>query len=283
MRPDIFAVPGATIYHEIRGAGPVLLVLPGGGGDANGSDELAELLAPYATVVTMDARGYSRSVLDSGQPEQQHVRVQSEDAYLLLRHLTDEPAHVVGMSAGGIVGLDLLARHPDSVRALVAHDPPCFAVLPDAAEQRAFVTEVSHLARTEGIPAAAQRFLDGIGGAMAPTPAPDARTPQEAAMWARLAANAPIMMEYELCEFTSYIPDFAALATAVDRLTLGVSADSRQLLPSRPAARIAARLGLEVVEFPGMHNGARTHTREFATRVIEVLGIQRCAGGRSIQ
>ncbi|WP_067683262.1 alpha/beta fold hydrolase [Nocardia miyunensis] len=283
MKSDTFPVPGATIYHEIRGAGPVLLMLPGGGGDANGADEMAEILAPHVTVVTMDARGYSRSTLDSGRPEQQHVRVQSEDAYLLLRHLTDEPAYVVGSSDGGIVGMDLLARHPEVVRGLLAHEPPCFAVLPDAAEHRAFVTEVSHLARTQGTAAASRRFLDGIGGAMAPGPEPVDLTPHQAAMWARLAANAAIMMVYELCEFTSYIPDFATLATLADRLVLGVGAGSRQLLPGRPAAQIAARLGIEVAEFPGMHNGARTHTREFTARVTEVLGIQRYATGGSIQ
>ncbi|WP_235748689.1 alpha/beta fold hydrolase [Nocardia coffeae] len=283
MKSDTFPVPGATIYHEIRGTGPVLLMLPGGGGDANGSDEMAELLAPHATVITMDARGYSRSTLDSGRPEQQHVRVQSEDAYLLLRHLTDEPAYVVGGSDGAIVGLDLLTRHPDVVRGLLAHEPPCFAVLPDAEEHRAFVTEVAHLARTDGMAAASQRFLDGIGGAMAPSPEPSELTPHQTAMWARLAVNAPIMMEYELCEFTSYIPDFATLATQADRLVLAVGADSRHLLPARPAARIAERLGLEAVDFPGMHNGARTHTLEFAARVLELLGIQRYARGGSIQ
>ncbi len=283
MRSDTFHVPGASIYHEIRGAGPVLLVLPGGGGDANGADEMADLLAPHVTVVTMDARGYSRSTLDSGRAEQQYVRVQSQDAYLLLRHLTDEPAYVLGGSAGAIVGLDLLSRHPEVVRGLLAHDPPCFAVLPDAAEHRAFVTEVAHLARTAGLAAASQRFLDGVGGAMAPSPAPGELTPAQAAMWERLAANAAVMMQYELCELTSYIPDFATLATVADRLVLGVGAQSRHLLPSRPAALIAERLGIEVAEFPGMHNGARTHTPEFAARVIEVLGIQRYARGGSIQ
>lgn len=269
--PGTLRVPGATLYYETRGSGPVLLALPGGGGDANGFDEMAALLAPHFTVVAVDARGYSRSTLDSGAPETQHVRVQSDDAYRLLSHLTGEPAYVVGGSAGAIVGLDLLARHPERIRALVAHDPPCFAVLPDAAEQRAFVEEVYTLARTEGLPAAAARFAAGIGPAMKPTPAPSDMTPAQAAMWARLAVNAPIMLEYELREFTSYTPDYAALAGVRDRLVLGVGRESRHLLPSRPAAEIAARLGLSVTEFPGMHNGMRTEAEEFASRLLELL------------
>ncbi|MGF6888236.1 pimeloyl-ACP methyl ester carboxylesterase [Nocardia sp. GAS34] len=264
-------VPGATLYYETRGSGPVLLALPGGGGDANGFDDMAELLAPRFTVVALDARGYSRSPLDSGTPETQQVRVQSDDAYRLLTHLTDQPAYIVGGSAGAIVGLDLLTRHPECVRTLVTHDPPCFAVLPDAAEQRTFVEEVYTLARTEGIAAASARFLAGIGGAMKPSPAPGELPPDKAAMWARLAANAPIMMEYELREFTSYIPDYVALSAVRDRLVLGVGRESRHLLPSRPAAEIAARVGLSVTEFPGMHNGMRTEAREFAAQLIDLL------------
>ncbi len=270
MRSAYLPVPGASIYHEIRGTGPVLLALPGGGGDANNFDEMAELLAPYFTVVAIDARGYSRSTLDRVAPTQQSVEVQSDDAHRLLRQLTDEPAYVLGGSNGAIVGLDLLARHPDRIAWLIAHEPPCFAVLPDAADQRAFVEEVYTLARTEGMSAASARFLTGIGGAMKPAPAE--LTPHTAAMWERLSANGPIMMEYELREFTSYIPDYTALAAARERLVLGVGRETGDQLPARPAARIAAHINLETTEFPGMHNGMRTEAKEFALRVIEIFG-----------
>ncbi|WP_254207257.1 alpha/beta hydrolase [Nocardia alni] len=272
MRSAILPVPGASIYHEIRGSGPVLLALPGGGGDANGFDEMAELLAPHFTVVAIDARGYSRSTLDRVAPVRQSVEVQSDDAYRLLRHLTDEPAYVVGSSNGAIVGLDLLARHPDRVVRLIAHEPPCFAVLPDAADQRTFVEEVYTLARTEGMASASVRFLTGIGGAMKSAPAPAELTAHTAAMWERLSANGPIMMEYELREFTSYIPDYTALTAARDRLVLGVGRETGERLPARPAARIAARVNLEITEFPGMHNGMRTEAKEFASQVLDIFG-----------
>lgn len=34
MRSGTLDVPGATLYYEVCGAGPVLLLLPGSGGDA---------------------------------------------------------------------------------------------------------------------------------------------------------------------------------------------------------------------------------------------------------
>ncbi|QLY28746.1 alpha/beta fold hydrolase [Nocardia huaxiensis] len=271
MRSHTFAVPGATLHYEIRGAGPLLLLIPGGGGDAGTFDGMAEALEKHFTVVAFDPRGYSRSTLDSGQPEDQHVAVQRDDVYRLLTHLTDKPALVCGTSDGAIVGLDLLARHPETIRTLIAHEPPCFAILPDAAEHRAMVEEVYALHRTEGLAAAGARFFAGIGGAMKPSPQPAELSPREAELWARLAANAPIMMEHELREFTSYTPDYQALTAVSDRLLLAVGRETLDRLPARPARVIAERLDLKVTEFPGAHNGLRTDAVEFAHQLIEIL------------
>ncbi|PSK26657.1 alpha/beta hydrolase [Nocardia seriolae] len=263
-------MPEASLYYEVRGNGPLVLFIPGGGGDAASVDPIAELLEDRFTVVSLDPRGYSRSVLDGPQVTQR-VEVQSDDVYRLLCHLTEEPALVVGGSSGAIVGLDLLARHPERVEALVAHEPPCFAVLSDAAEQRAMVEEVHTLFRTEGPAAASARFLAGIGGAMKPAPAAAELPPRTAEMWARLAVNGPLMMECELREFTSYVPDFVALAAAADRLVLAVGRETRGCLPYRPAVEIARRIGIEVTEFPGAHNGMRTDAAEFAAQLADTL------------
>ncbi|MBB5918028.1 pimeloyl-ACP methyl ester carboxylesterase [Nocardia transvalensis] len=271
MRSATLAVPGARLYYEVRGEGPLLVLLPGGGGDASAADPLAEALERHFTVVALEQRGYSRSTLDSGRPETQRVSVQADDVYRLLRHLTDQPAAVFGTSNGGIVGLELLARHPEAVHTLIAHEPPCFAVLPDAVAHRAMVEEVYTLFRTEGPAAAGARFLAGIGGAMKPPPDPGELSPRAAATWERLAANGPLMMAYELREFTSYLPDYAALRPVAERLVLAVGCETRGCLPYRPAVEIAARLGLEVTEFPGAHNGARTEAPEFARQLTDIL------------
>ena len=61
-------VPGATIYYETRGAGPLLLIIPGGPQDAGVFVDLATHLADRYTVVAYDPRGNSRSRFD-GEPE----------------------------------------------------------------------------------------------------------------------------------------------------------------------------------------------------------------------
>jgi pimeloyl-ACP methyl ester carboxylesterase len=56
MKTDILEVPGANLYYELRGSGPVLLLVCGGVYDAAGYAGLAEQLADRYTVVTYDRR-----------------------------------------------------------------------------------------------------------------------------------------------------------------------------------------------------------------------------------
>ncbi|SEG99809.1 Pimeloyl-ACP methyl ester carboxylesterase [Nonomuraea solani] len=272
MESGHLVVPGARLYYEVRGGGPVLLLVPGGGGDAGVLDPLADELAGRFTVVAVDPRGYSRSHLD-GPHEDQRVEVHSEDAHRLLERLTPpgEGAYVFGGSDGGIVALDLLARHPGRLRRVVAHEPPCVEVLPDAAAQRAFFGEVYAIYRAEGIGAAGAHMLAGIGGKMKELPDPATLPPRAAEMVARVTANIPLFMEHELRQFTSYRPDVAALSGVADRLVLAVGRESRGHLPYRPAAELAAQTGGELVEFPGGHGGYTEHPAEFAKVLVSVL------------
>ncbi|MBF6475406.1 MULTISPECIES: alpha/beta fold hydrolase [Nocardia] len=272
MRSETMKVPGATLYYEVSGAGPVLLLLPGSGGDAAVFDPVVEPLAEHFTVVAVDPRGYSRSVLDPGPPADIEVEVQSEDAHLLLEHLTPEgeEAYVFGGSGGAVVALDLLARHPRRLRLVIAHEPPSFGVLPDAAEHKAFVEEVYALFATEGLAAAGARFLEGIGGGV-DMPDPAGLSPLAAAMIERLHANAPRSMAHELRPITSYLPNVAALASVTDRLVLGAGRDSKGKLPHRPAEALAAQLNIPLTEFPGGHSGFTDAPAEFAQQLLELL------------
>jgi sucrose-6-phosphate hydrolase SacC (GH32 family) len=70
-------VPGATIYYEVRGTGPMLLISESGDGDAGRSIDLVSRLTDDYTVVTYDRRGLSRSTPDN--PDQ---------AVTLVEHVT---------------------------------------------------------------------------------------------------------------------------------------------------------------------------------------------------
>jgi pimeloyl-ACP methyl ester carboxylesterase len=143
-------VPGAQLYYEVQGTGPVLLMISCGPTDAGIFAGLARFLADRYTVVTYDPRGNSRSVLD-GPPEDQRTDVHGGDAAQLLAALSGEPANVLGSSGGAQIGLNLAARYPHRVHTLVAHEPPCVQLLHAAAEQRAFTESVYNTYRADGV------------------------------------------------------------------------------------------------------------------------------------
>ncbi|WP_354637769.1 alpha/beta fold hydrolase [Kitasatospora camelliae] len=267
-------VPGATLHYEVRGSGPVLLLIPGGAGDAGMYTGLTAALADRHTVIGYDQRGLSRSRIHGeagtadGRPTgEQRVTEWSEDVSRLLHALAPgEQATVVGCSSGAIVALDLLARHPEQVRRVVAHEPPLVDLLPDPAPHRALFAEVREIFRRSGVGPAMARFSEGLGGRQDDRPT---ELPPELAEFApRMHANLPVFLEQVLCPFSSGRPDLDRLRPVADRLVLAVGRESRGQVPLYgPAERLAELLDCRLAEFPGGHLGATERPREFAEQL----------------
>src|SRR5438874_12956234 len=77
-------VPGATLYYEVRGSGPVLLMMPGGPADATTFRRMEERLAADYTVVTYDPRGLSHSTEHEPLDDSRMVEIYADDAHRLL-------------------------------------------------------------------------------------------------------------------------------------------------------------------------------------------------------
>jgi pimeloyl-ACP methyl ester carboxylesterase len=269
-------VDGAELYYEVRGSGPVLLLICGGVYDAAGYAGLAGQLADRYTVVTYDRRGNSRSPLD-GPPELQHIEVHGDDAHRVL-NAVGEPAYVFGNSSGAIIGMELAARHPEQVLALVVHEPPLFELLPDRAYWRTVIQEIEETFAKEGPGAAGQilttAFEKSGGGADDEDRIPGgAEAPQELdaetmAMMARFEQNFGFFIGYEVPSFAKYVPDLAAL----QRVVVAIGDATKQGEPQYQGALVLAeRLGTEPVVFPGDHGGFGTEAEPFARRLSELL------------
>jgi pimeloyl-ACP methyl ester carboxylesterase len=266
MQTRTLQVPGASLYYEVRGSGPVLLMIPGGPMDAAGFAPLADALADRYTVVTCDCRGNSRSTAE-GPKDDLTVGVFADDAHRLLAAVTSEPAYVLGSSGGASYGLDLVARYPEQVRTLVAHEPPVAALLPDAAHWRAFTEEIRDIYRRDGVFPAMQKFGEGVG---LDGPEPGAEPDPEAMQ--RMMGNLDLFAGYTIPVITNYAPDLEALRTSPARLVVGVGDESTpDQLAYRSAVALAAGLGIEPAVFPGAHGGFGSHPETFAVRLHEVL------------
>ncbi|MFD7425766.1 alpha/beta fold hydrolase [Streptomyces sp. NPDC059818] len=266
-------VDGATLHYEVRGRGPLLLLIPGGAGGAASFDAVADDLAAEYTVATYDPRGMSRSTLADPGAEQR-VAEHAYDAFRVLELLSPgEPARVFGTSSGAIVAVHLLTARPGHVERVVAHEPPMVEVLPDASGHRALVARVAETLRTEGLMPAMAVFAAGLkkDGDTTEPAASVGLPPQAAARAEQTMANLPYFVGRIVPAFMSYAPDINRLEALSDRLVLACGDGSRGELPYRPAAFLAERLGTELQHFPGGHTGLTTHPAEFGELLRKVL------------
>ncbi len=265
-------VPGATLYYEVRGSGPVLLMMPGGPADAGAFRNIAQPLASHYTVVTYDPRGLSHSTLDGPLQDERIVEIFADDVHRLLSETAKEPADVFASSGGAVIGLELAARHPEQVRTLVSHEPPAPALLADPARERAAMAEIVQTFRTAGIGPAMQKFMAQTrirGGP--PPPPPGEPTPEMREAMAQFQRNMEFWLGRYFLAIAAYEPDFNALKAGSSRIVPAVGDASRGELAHEGGLRLAARLGTEAVVFPGAHGGFESHAPEFAVKLREVL------------
>ncbi|GAA3919415.1 alpha/beta hydrolase [Streptomyces gulbargensis] len=282
--PGRLRVPGATLHYEVRGHGPLLLLIPGGSGGAAAFDGVADALAPAYTVATYDPRGLSRSPLDDDGAEQR-VPEHADDALRLIDELSPgEPARVFGSSSGAITALHLLTAHPHRVERVVAHEPPVVELLLDAAAHRGFIDRVQGTLRTQGLLPALAVFAAGLkkdGDPTEPQPAAERpRLPSHAAARAeRTMADLPYFIGRIVPGFMLHHPDLPRLRALSDRLAVACGQDSDGELPHRAATFLAERVGAELLRFPGGHTGLTTHPVEFGELLKKALHASR--GGAS--
>jgi pimeloyl-ACP methyl ester carboxylesterase len=264
-------VPGASLSYEMRGSGPLLLLIVGGGGGAGDWNGFFNHLTDAYTVVTYDRRAARRSPLDA-LVEDIPLETHSDDADRLLAELSIEPAYVFGTSAGALIGLDLVARHSEQVRLLVAHEPPAHYLLPDLLLEEDLSQEHPlEIYRREGGLAALRRYATRIGVNYEDRE-PGVELPQVSREG---AANADAFFKYTFPAVRRYRLDFAALSAAPTRIVLAGGRAGRAYRAYRCAVAVAERLGTTVVEFPSDHMGYMTHPQAFAERLREVLGDER--------
>lgn len=268
MTYGTLAVEGAQIHYQVRGRGPALLVLQGGGGTADASDGMALVLESEYTLVSYDRRGLLQSPLAC--PKQQlSVEQHALDALQLLDSLRIEQAMVFGSSLGALVGLDVLARAPERVSVLVAHEPPAVALLSE--EGRAHVAslrrEVLAVALREGPRAAFRRALADMG-----VDRDDREDGCEPPISSRQQSRETgFLLSREVRAIDGYRLDVEGLLRNAERVVAAFGGSSRAHYPAQCALALGTLLRREAVEFPGGHNGYVLRPQAFAERLRGVL------------
>lgn len=106
-------VNGTTLYYEVAGEGPALVLIHGGAVDSRAFDDQFSEFAKHFRTVRYDLRGTGKSG-DRDKPFSN-----TDDLLGLLQLLKIESAYMLGISRGGGFAYDFALEHPDMVKALV--------------------------------------------------------------------------------------------------------------------------------------------------------------------
>lgn len=107
---------GISIYYEIHGAGPPLLMISGTGNDLRYSMPDRHPLNKHFEVLHFDQRGLGQTDKPADQAEMSDY---ADDAAALVEAIGWSACYVVGTSFGGMVAQHVAIRHPGVVRRLV--------------------------------------------------------------------------------------------------------------------------------------------------------------------
>lgn len=104
------------LYYEIAGQGQPILFIHGLGSSSRDWEPQVAFFAKHYQVVTFDVRGHGQS----GKPPGPYsIPLFATDTAELIKSLGIAPAHVVGISMGGMIAFQLAVSAADLVRSLV--------------------------------------------------------------------------------------------------------------------------------------------------------------------
>ncbi len=159
-------INGATIYYTITGRypfirsfdNPIVLIH---GYPLNGDlfEQQRRVLSLTNTVITVDLRGYGRSVAPDDQGS---IDLYATDVLTLLDRLNIQQAIIGGHSMGGAVVLQMYQRAPNRFRGMILNDAAAFP--PPTIEQflwRGYQQQSSEMGAASLVPILLPEFLTG--------------------------------------------------------------------------------------------------------------------------
>jgi len=171
-------IDGCEIYYEVVGAGPPVVLVHGLGSCVRDWDRQIPAFAAHHTVIAVDLRGHG----ESGKPAGPYSMARfAADVARVLETLAVGPAHIVGLSLGGMVAFQLAVDAPQYVKSLAIVNSAPEVIPRSVREWLALKARVWGL-RLLGLP----KFAERIAAMNFPDPGQAA---ERRALAARIAAN----------------------------------------------------------------------------------------------
>ncbi|MER6601521.1 alpha/beta fold hydrolase [Streptomyces parvus] len=285
METYTLTTAGADLVYDVRGPLPTAdgrppLFLIGHPMDASGFAALAARF-PDRTVVTYDPRGLGRSSRADGRVDYT-PEILADDVHAVITKLGAGPVEMFASSGGAVTALALVARHPDDVTTLVAHEPPLITITPDgpaAVRARAGVRDAyekrgwgAGMAAFVAMTSWEGEFTDAYFAQPAPDPAAFGMPAEDDG-----SRDDPLLSDRSWA-VSGHRPEADAINAAPTRVVIAVGEESRAVQTGRTSEAAAELLGQAVTVFPSHHGGFLDgefgypgKPDEFAARLREVL------------
>jgi pimeloyl-ACP methyl ester carboxylesterase len=236
---------------------PILLVI----GSPMGAAGFGTLAGHFTdrTVVTYDPRGTSERSAKTDPASPVTPEIHGDDLHRLIDAIGGGPVDLFASSGGAVNALALVAKHPEDVRKLVAHEPPLASILPDREHALAANRAVQETYKRKGFGAGMAHFI-AMATHRGPFTAEFAAQPQpDPAMFGMPTeddgSRTDPLLGQNMVSCTHYEPDFDALRAASTRIVIAAGAESEGEMANRGAFAVAERLGTTPVIFPSGHGG----------------------------
>ena len=249
---------GANIHYWYQGKGPLLILVPGGGGHGRQYNNIMPFLDKNFTVVAYDRRQMSGSKV--AEPKLLNPAQSARDIIAIAHHLGQEKTSIFSNSGGGIIALQFAVSYPEALEHVICHETPTTILLPDATYHLNRCFELLEVYRIHGRKAATIEFtteLKGYG--------------EDEALNLTEPQNAELFWKFEFMQFTIYCPDLRKIVENKVSIAVAAGRKSEDAFYARTTIPQSEILGCPRIMMPGHHSGFDAQPEEFAAAMLDTL------------
>lgn len=258
---------GANLCVWYQGTGPLLILIPAGGGDGARFNKVIPGLSRQYTVATYDRRGNGASTVV--REDVLDLSESARDLAAIIKDLGFSKASLFGPSSGGLIALQLATTSPELVDHVILHEVPTINILTDEPIDRVHATFAVYRTYIEyGPEAALETFRASVAGKPVETPllsSSHQRPPEEK----------PHRLDYffknEFVVLSIYTPNFAQVQENRVSVVTVEGSDSREMFYAKAARAQARLLDCMHLVWRGGHDVFQTQPEEFVDDIVKTL------------
>ncbi|KAH8703420.1 acetyltransferase/esterase [Talaromyces proteolyticus] len=249
---------GCDLHFWYQGTGPLLIMIPGGGGIGRQFNLLFEHLDEQFTVCTYDRRQTNASKVNENKlmnPAQQ-----ARDIIAIVTALGRQKTSIFANSGGGIIAFQFAISYPEFLDHVIAHETPTTSLLDNSTYRLDRAFQLVDTYRKHGVRAAFQAFMGEMKGYQDYVPAEVLSQEDAENFW-----------ENEYLVFTIYCPELRKIVENGVSIAVAAGLASEDAFYAVTTIHQSEILNCPRFIFPSHHSGYEAEPAAFAEKLLAAL------------